>query len=441
MNERERELRRMTQEFLARSGSEARQREESAMADLDRTTEGHARIRVVGVGGGGANAVNRMMRGNLKGVEFIAVNTDHQALMQSTAQNRIRIGAKVTRGLGAGGDPEKGREAAEESREELTRALSDSDMVFVTAGMGGGTGTGAAPIVAEIARESGALTIGVVTKPFRFEGLRRQRIAEEGIAFLQERVDTLITIPNERLMQVVDKKTTITEAFKVADDVLRQGVQGISDLIVYPGLINLDFADVKAVMSGQGAALMGIGFGTGDTRAADAARDAVASPLLETTIAGAKGILLNVTGGKDLTLYEVNEAAQLVSESADKDAQIIFGTVIDESIKDEVKITVIATGFTGHIDVIGTLAYEPLARPVAQERPSFAMPQRHALPGNPDDLTSRPSSGTEGSGRCSSPSSSGSAACCEDAGPWGCRRSRTSVRSLPALLASLIWTV
>jgi cell division protein FtsZ len=386
MNERERELRRMTQEFLARSGSEARQREENAMADLDRTTEGHARIRVVGVGGGGTNAVNRMMRGNLKGVEFIALNTDHQALMQSTAQNRIRIGAKVTRGLGAGGDPQKGREAAEESREELTRALGDSDMVFVTAGMGGGTGTGAAPIVAEIARETGALTIGVVTKPFRFEGLRRQRIAEEGIAFLQERVDTLITIPNERLMQVVDKKTTITEAFKVADDVLRQGVQGISDLIVYPGLINLDFADVKAVMSGQGAALMGIGFGTGDTRAADAARDAVASPLLETTIAGAKGILLNVTGGKDLTLYEVNEAAQLVSESADKDAQIIFGTVIDESIKDEVKITVIATGFTGHIDVIGTLAYEPLARPVAQERPAFAMPQRHALSGNPDDL-------------------------------------------------------
>ena len=386
MNERERELRRMTQEFLARSGSEARQREESAMADLDRTTEGHARIRVVGVGGGGTNAVNRMMRGNLKGVEFIALNTDHQALMQSTAQNRIRIGAKVTRGLGAGGDPQKGREAAEESREELTRALSDSDMVFVTAGMGGGTGTGAAPIVAEIARESGALTISVVTKPFRFEGLRRQRIAEEGITYLQDRVDTLITIPNERLMQVVDKKTTITEAFKVADDVLRQGVQGISDLIVYPGLINLDFADVKAVMSGQGAALMGIGFGTGDTRAADAARDAVASPLLETTIAGAKGILLNVTGGKDLTLYEVNEAAQLVSESADKDAQIIFGTVIDESIKDEVKITVIATGFTGHIDVIGTLAYEPQARPMAQERPAFAMPQRHTIPGNPDDL-------------------------------------------------------
>jgi len=387
MNERERELRRMTQEFLARSGSEeARQRKEGAMADLDRTTEGNARIRVVGVGGGGTNAVNRMMRGNLKGVEFIALNTDHQALMQSTAQHKLRIGAKVTRGLGAGGDPQKGHDAAEESRDELTKALADSDMVFVTAGMGGGTGTGAAPIVAEIAREGGALTIGVVTKPFRFEGLRRQRIAEEGILILQDQVDTLITIPNERLMQVVDKKTPIVEAFKVADDVLRQGVQGISDLIVYPGLINLDFADVKAIMSGQGAALMGIGFGTGDTRAADAARDAVASPLLETTIAGAKGILLNVTGGKDLTLYEVNEAAQLVSESADKDAQIIFGTVIDETMKDEVKITVIATGFTGRIDVIGTLAYEPQARPVAQERPAFAMPQRHAVPLNPDDL-------------------------------------------------------
>jgi cell division protein FtsZ len=387
MNERERELRRMTQEFLARSGGgDARKREESAMADLDRTTEGNARIRVVGVGGGGTNAVNRMMRGNLKGVEFIALNTDHQALIQSTAAHKIRIGSKATRGLGAGGDPQKGRDAAEESRDELTTALADSDMVFITAGMGGGTGTGATPIVAEIARESGALTIGVVTKPFRFEGLRRQRIAEEGITILQERVDTLITIPNERLMQVVDKKTPITEAFKVADDVLRQGVQGISDLIVYPGLINLDFADVKAVMSGQGAALMGIGFGTGDTRAADAARDAVASPLLETTIAGAKGILLNVTGGKDLTLYEVTEAAQLVSESADKDAQVIFGCVIDETMKDEVKITVIATGFTGHIDVLGTLAYEPQARPVAQERPNFALPQRYALPGNADDL-------------------------------------------------------
>jgi cell division protein FtsZ len=357
------------------------------MADLDRTLEGNARIRVVGVGGGGSNAVNRMIRSNLRGVEFIAVNTDHQALQQSGAHKKIRIGGKLTRGLGAGGDPQKGLQAAEESREELAKALADSDMIFITAGMGGGTGTGAAPIVAEIAKEGGALTIGVVTKPFRFEGLRRQKAAEEGISNMQDRVDTLITIPNERLMQVVDKKTPIVEAFKVADDVLRQGVQGISDLIVFPGLINLDFADVKTIMSGQGAALMGIGFGTGDTRAADAARDAVASPLLETTIAGAKGILLNITGGSDLTLYEVNEAAQMVSESADPDAHIIFGTVIDEAMKGEVKITVIATGFTGHIDVLGTLAYEPAARPVASaERPTFVIPPRGSMPLNPDDL-------------------------------------------------------
>ncbi len=299
--------------------------------------------------------------------------TRHSA--RRRAHLKIRIGGKLTRGLGAGGDPQKGQEAAEESRDELTKALADSDMVFITAGMGGGTGTGAAPIIAEIARETGALTIGVVTKPFRFEGLRRQKSAEEGIANLQGRVDTLITIPNERLMQVVDKKTPIGDAFKVADDVLRQGVQGISDLIVFPGLINLDFADVKTIMQGQGQALMGIGFGSGDTRAADAAKDAVASPLLETTIAGAKGILLNVTGGPDLTLYEVNEAAQLVSESADPDAQIIFGTVIDEHMKGEVKITVIATGFTGQIDVIGTLSYEPSARPVAsdQRQPAFTV--------------------------------------------------------------------
>jgi len=358
------------------------------MTELDRTLEGNARIRVVGVGGGGSNAVNRMIRSNLKGVEFIAVNTDHQALGASSAHKKIRIGGKLTRGLGAGGDPAKGAEAAEESRDDLTKALTDSDMVFVTAGMGGGTGTGAAPIVAEIARESGALTIGVVTKPFRFEGPRRQRAAEEGIENLQARVDTLITIPNERLMQVIEKKTPITDAFKIADDVLRQGVQGISDLIVFPGLINLDFADVKAIMSGQGAALMGIGFGSGDTRAVDAARDAVASPLLETTIAGAKGILLNVTGGTDLTLYEVNEAAQLVAESASHDAQIIFGTVIEETMKGEVKITVIATGFTGQIDVLGTLAYEPAARPVVTEQrtPTFSVAGRPAGPFNADDL-------------------------------------------------------
>src|ERR1700726_992125 len=364
------------------------QREEKRMADLDRTLEGNARIRVVGIGGGGSNAVNRMIRSNLKGVEFIAVNTDHQALTGSSAHRKIRIGAKLTRGLGVGGDPQRGADAAEESRDELTKALADSDMVFVTAGMGGGTGTGAAPIIAEIARESGALTIGVVTKPFRFEGLRRQKAAEEGIANLQGRVDTLITIPNERLMQVVDKKTPIGDAFKVADGVLRQGVQGISDLIVFPGLINLDFADVKTILQGQGQALMGIGLGGGDPRAADAARDAVASPLLETTIAGAKGILLNVTGGSDLTLYELNEAAQMVSESADPDAQIIFGTVIDEHMKGEVKITVIATGFTGQIQVLGTLAYEPSSGPVVSEQrqPAFTVGGRPAGPFNADDL-------------------------------------------------------
>ena len=357
--------------------------------ELDRTLEGNARIRVVGVGGGGSNAVNRMIRSNLKGVEFIAVNTDHQALSASSAHKKMRIGSKLTRGLGAGGDPTKGRDAAEESRDELAKALADSDMVFITAGMGGGTGTGAAPVIAEIARETGALTIGVVTKPFRFEGLRRQKSAEEGIQELQSRVDTLITIPNSRLMQVVEKKTSIVDAFKVADDVLRQGVQGISDLIVYPGIINLDFADVKAVMQGQGQALMGIGFGSGDTRAADAARDAVASPLLEQTIAGAKGILLNITGGTDLTLYEVNEAAELISESADPEAQIIFGTVIDDHMKGEVKITVIATGFSGQIDVLGTLAYEPQSRPLVTEQrqpTTFSVAGRPAGPYNADDL-------------------------------------------------------
>jgi len=342
------------------------------MADLDRTLEGNARIKVVGVGGGGSNAVNRMIRSKLRGVEFVAVNTDLQALNNSEAQVKMHVGRKLTRGLGAGGNPTVGAEAAEESREELSKLLHDCDMVFVTAGMGGGTGTGAAPIVAEIAKQQGALTIGVVTKPFRFEGVKRQKSAEEGIVALQQRVDTLITIPNERLMAVVDKKTPITDAFKIADDVLRQGVQGISDLIVFPGLINLDFADVKAIMSGQGQALMGIGFGSGDTRAADAARDAVASPLLETTIAGAKGILLNITGGPDLTLFEVNEAAQMVAESADPEAHIIFGTVIDERLQGEVKVTVIATGFTGMIDVHGTVAYEPVVRPVQERMPSYS---------------------------------------------------------------------
>jgi len=319
---------------------------EEAMRDVDRTLEGNARIKVVGIGGGGSNAVNRMIRSKLRGVEFIAINTDLQALAHSEAQTKMNIGKKLTRGLGAGGNPTIGREAAEESQQELSELLSGADMVFLTAGMGGGTGSGAAPVVAEIARNNGALTIGVVTKPFTFEGTRRRAIAEEAATTLREKVDTLIIIPNQRLLDVTDKKVPFTEALKIADDVLRQGVQGISDLIVQPGLINLDFADVKAVMSGQGAALMGIGFGSGDQRASDAARDAVASPLLETSIDGARGILFNITGGTDLTLHEVNEAAEIVRASADKDANIIFGTVIDEKMSGEVKITVVATGFT-----------------------------------------------------------------------------------------------
>ncbi|HHT63517.1 MAG: cell division protein FtsZ [Bacillota bacterium] len=304
-----------------------------------------AKIKVVGVGGGGNNAVNRMIRSNLKGVEFIGVNTDAQALQHSQAEVVVQIGAKLTKGLGAGANPEIGKKAAEETREEIAAILKGADMVFVTAGMGGGTGTGAAPVVAEVAKELGALTVGVVTKPFTFEGRRRAQQAEAGISELKSRVDTLITIPNDKLLQVVDKKTTITEAFVIADDVLRQGVQGISDLIAVPGLINLDFADVKTIMKDAGSALMGIGVGTGDTRAADAAKAAISSALLETSITGAKGVLLNITGSNNLSLFEVNEAAEIISEASDPEANIIFGAVIDENMDDSVRVTVIATGF------------------------------------------------------------------------------------------------
>ena len=348
-----------------------RDKEDGSMREVDRTLEGNARIKVVGIGGGGSNAVNRMIRSKLRGVEFIAINTDLQALAHSEAQTKMNIGKKLTRGLGAGGNPTIGREAAEESQQELSELLQGADMVFLTAGMGGGTGSGAAPVVAEIARNNGALTIGVVTKPFTFEGTRRRAIAEEAAMTLKEKVDTLIIIPNQRLLDVTDKKVPFTEALKIADDVLRQGVQGISDLIVQPGLINLDFADVKAVMSGQGAALMGIGFGSGDQRAADAARDAVASPLLETSIDGARGILFNITGGTDLTLHEVNEAAEIVRASADKDANIIFGTVIDEKMSGEVKITVVATGFVGGMESDRDLV-EEFTRPApVEEVPAY----------------------------------------------------------------------
>lgn len=302
-------------------------------------------IKVVGVGGGGTNAVNRMVDAGLKGVEFIAVNTDAQALLMCDADVKIHIGAKITRGLGAGANPEVGRQAAEESRDELREALKGADMVFVTAGKGGGTGTGAAPVIAELARELGALTVGVVTKPFSFEGRKRAAQAEQGIEMLGKKVDTLIIIPNDRLLQVVERRTSIVDAFKVADDVLRQGVQGITDLITVPGLINLDFADVRTIIRNAGSALMGIGTASGEHRGVEAARAAISSPLLESSIDGATGILLNITGGRDLGLFEVNEAAEIISSAADPDANVIFGSVIDESMGDQMRVTVIATGF------------------------------------------------------------------------------------------------
>ncbi|MDQ4030485.1 MAG: cell division protein FtsZ [Actinomycetota bacterium] len=302
-------------------------------------------IKVVGVGGGGTNAVNRMVDASLKGVEFIAVNTDAQALQMSDADLKIHIGREATRGLGAGADPTIGLAAAQESRDELKESLKGADMIFVTAGEGGGTGTGGAPIVADLARELDALTVGVVTKPFAFEGRLRSERAEIGIQELRERVDTLIVIENDRLLQVVEKKTSVVDAFRMADDVLRQGVQGVTDLITVPGLVNLDFADVRTIMRDAGSALMGIGTASGENRAAEAARTAVSSPLLETSIEGATGILLNVSGPPGVGLFEVNEAAEVVTSAADQNANVIFGAVIDESLGDEVRVTVIATGF------------------------------------------------------------------------------------------------
>lgn len=307
--------------------------------------ESFARIKVIGVGGGGCNAVNRMIEEGLSGIEFITVNTDAQALLLSKAPTRVRIGDKSTRGLGAGGNPEIGRKAAEESAEDLYEVLKGSDMVFVTSGLGGGTGTGAAPIVAQIAKEVGALTIGVVTRPFTFEGSRRQQSAEAGISKLKEHADTLIVIPNDRLLQIVDKRVSLQEAFRTADDVLRQGIQGISELITVPGLINLDFADVRAIMSEGGAALMAVGHANGEDRARIAAEMAISSQLLDITIDGARGILFNVTGGNSLTLFEVNQAAAIIKETAHPDVNLIFGAVIDPNMGDDVRITVIATGF------------------------------------------------------------------------------------------------
>lgn len=314
--------------------------------ELDAEIENYAKLKVVGVGGAGGNALNHMVDANLVGVEFVSVNTDAQALETSKVSNRVQIGSRITRGLGAGANPEIGRRAIEEDRELVENALKGADMVFVTAGMGGGTGTGAAPVIAEIAKEQGALTVAVVTKPFSFEGKKRMARASNGIDELKERVDTLISIPNQRLLAIVNKETKLTDAFKMADDVLLQATRGISDLITVPGLINLDFADVKTVMSEMGDALMGTGYGKGENRASEAAHSAISSPLLdEISIVGARGVLVNITGGKNMTLFEVNEAASIIFESSGADANIIFGAVIDPNLKDEMKVTVIATGF------------------------------------------------------------------------------------------------
>ena len=305
-------------------------------------------IKVVGVGGGGTNAVNRMVEAGVKGVEFIAINTDRQALLMSDADRTVHIGEELTRGLGAGANPEIGAQAAEESRADIRDALTGADMVFVTAGEGGGTGTGAAPVVAEIAMEEiGALTVGVVTKPFGFEGRKRMNQAEEGVALLAQKVDTLIVVPNDRLLQVIEKRTSMLDAFRIADDILRQGTQGITDLITIPGLINLDFADVRAIMKDAGSAMMGIGIASGENRAADAAKEAISSKLLESSIVGADRILYSITGGSDMSLQEIDEASQIINSAADEDANIIFGTVIDESMGDQIRVTVIATGFDG----------------------------------------------------------------------------------------------
>ncbi|HUT22692.1 MAG TPA: cell division protein FtsZ [Candidatus Bipolaricaulota bacterium] len=315
------------------------------MGEVKPEIETFAKIKVFGIGGGGGSALNRMIQQKIKGVEFIAINTDLQALQHSLAEKKIHIGRTTTRGLGAGMNPDIGRKAAEESQNELRELLKGADMIFITYGLGGGTGTGAGPIIAELAKEQGALTIAVVTKPFSFEGSPRRKIADEGLANLSGQVDTLITIPNDRIWQIIDKKTPLLEAFGVVDEVLRQGVQGIAELITLPGLINVDFADVKTIMRDTGSALMGVGQATGENRAIEAAKAAISSPLLELSIDGAKGILFNIVGGNDITMYEISEAAKVITESVDPEAKIIFGAVVDEELKDEIKITVVATGF------------------------------------------------------------------------------------------------
>lgn len=354
------------------------------MAEVKPDIEVAAKIKVVGIGGGGGAAVNRMISDKIKGVEFIVVNTDVQALHQNLAPNKIPIGKTVTRGLGAGMNPDMGRRAAEESQNEIRNMLNGADMVFVTCGLGGGTGTGAAPEVAKLAKDIGALTVAVVTKPFSFEGAQRRRIADEGYQQLLEHVDTIITIPNDRVLQIIDKKTSLLDAFKVVDDVLRQGVQGISELITIPGLINVDFADVKAIMESSGSALMGIGRATGENRAVEAAKQAIASPLLEVAIDGAKGILFTITGGTDLGMHEVAEAAKIITGSADEDAKVIFGANVDEAMKEEVRITVVATGFDsrerraaapGAVEIPAQNTWTPAPLRARDEDPHSARPK------------------------------------------------------------------
>lgn len=356
------------------------------MLEFDTTGESLAIIKVIGVGGGGNNAVNRMIEHGVQGVDFIAVNTDAQALEHSKAEYKLQMGGKLTRGLGAGANPDVGKKAAEESREQLEELLRGADMVFVTAGMGGGTGTGAAPVIAQISRELGALTVGVVTRPFTFEGRKRSSQAIGGIQNLKDAVDTLIVIPNDKLLQIVDKSTPMIEAFREADNVLRQGVQGISDLIATPGLINLDFADVKTIMSDKGSALMGIGIATGENRATEAAKKAISSPLLETSIDGAKGVIMNITGGTNLSLYEVQEAAEIVSHASDEEVNMIFGSVINESLNDEIIVTVIATGFSDEIatqqptrPMLGNRTAPQQTAPTQQSRPTEAPAQQEPV--------------------------------------------------------------
>ena len=362
------------------------------MMDIDDNSnltmmDGTATIKVIGVGGAGNNAVNRMLDQGIKSVDFIAVNTDRQALQKSKASTKIQIGEKITRGLGAGANPDVGAQSAEESKTELSEVLRGADMVFVTCGMGGGTGTGAAPIVAGLAKEMGILTIGVVTKPFTFEGKKRLAQAERGIESLKSKVDTLIVIPNDKLLQIIDRKTSMAEAFLMADDVLRQGVQGISDLITVTGTVNLDFADVKTIMLNTGMAHMGTGRASGENKAEDAAKEAIQSPLLETSIEGARGVIINITGGEDLGLQEVNTAAELIQRSVDPEANIIFGTVIDPEMQDEIKITVIATGFdepndmkSPLLDSLGTTTSKPLEKKVS------SIPSSQDLSSSQNDL-------------------------------------------------------